>query len=47
MAKNLSKNQSKGALAKQRQYGGFQNKAQQQEWEEAMELDRILEEERR
>lgn len=27
--------------------GGFQSKQQQREWEEAMELDRILEEERR
>lgn len=27
--------------------GGFANKIQQQEWEEAVELDRILEEERR
>ena len=27
--------------------GGFQNKQQQREWEEAMQLDQILEEERR
>jgi hypothetical protein len=37
----------KKAPGKKFQGGGFQNKQQQREWEEAMELDRILEEERR
>ena len=40
-------NYKKAPVGKKYPGGGFQNKQQQREWEEAMELDQILEEERR